>query len=301
MASPSLDQVVVAMMDALDDFLPPAPVGPPAPGVSLVSVTEKAVGLGTLRGLATRSPFSVSLLRGIRLDAVVRFQVWADTPADADALMTQQHALLLAAKEQLKTEGFLKLAAETTSLVDHAGAINFWRKTADYRVLYEFAFQDSGDSEGLIARIPVHINSVYNENTVVTDETVRWGNLEAPDLEVRAGVAGEFRVRELSILAFLPAGWDGEAVTVSASAGGALQQRTYPSVRAFFNAFAPEAETVELGGTQFTAGRMGFPNADFPTPILLAAGGDFFRVTYDAPLDAPLNHADAVVYLRVLE
>lgn len=289
------------MMDALDDFLPPAPAGPPPPGVSLVSVTEKAVGLGALRGLVTRSPFSVSVLRGIRLDAVVRFQVWADTPAEADDLMTQQHALLLAAKDQLKVAGFLTLAAETTSLVSHAGALDFWRKTADYRVLYEFAFQDSGDSEGLIARIPVHINTVYNENTVVTDETVRWGNLDAPDLEVRAGVAGQFRVRELSILAFLPAGWDGDGVTVSASAGGALQQRNYATVRDFFNAFTPEAETVELGGAQFTAGRMAFPNPDFPSPILLAGGGDFFRVTYNAPLDAPLDHADAVVYLRVLK
>ncbi|HEV3469721.1 MAG TPA: hypothetical protein VG148_10400 [Pyrinomonadaceae bacterium] len=297
MASPSLDQVVAAMMDTLDDFFPPAPAGPPPPGVSLVSVTEKQVGLGGLRGLETRSPFSTSLLRGVRLDAVVRFQVWGDTPAAADDLMTQQHALLLAAKEQLKVAGFLTVAAQSTSLVNFVGALNFWRKFADYHVLYEFAFQDSGDAGGLIARIPVGIDSVYNEQTVVTDETVRWGDVEAPDLEVRAGVARPFRVRALYVLASLPAGWDGDGVTVSSSVGGVPQQRGFASVRDFFNALTPEPGTVELGGAVFSAGRLAFPNADFPAPILLARGGDLFRVVYAAP---PLNHADAVVYLRAL-
>jgi hypothetical protein len=42
---------------------------------------------------------------------------------------------------------------------------------------------------------------------------------------------------------------------------------------------------------------MVFPNADFPDPILLAGGEDFFQVVYASP---PLNDINAGVYLRVL-
>src|SRR4051812_35560989 len=104
--APTLDQVVTDMMNALDNLLPAIPPPPalpaqplPARGVSLVSVTEKTVGLGNRLGIDTQGPLSVSVLKGVRLDAVVRFQFWGADPAEADARITEMHGLLLAAKD----------------------------------------------------------------------------------------------------------------------------------------------------------------------------------------------------------
>ncbi|HEY6188601.1 MAG TPA: hypothetical protein VIW80_13170 [Pyrinomonadaceae bacterium] len=303
-AAPTLAQVVSEMMNALNNLLPaipppPLPPGQPLPArsVSLVSVTEKTVGLGNRLGIDTQGPLSVSVLKGVRLDAVVRFQFWGNDPAEADDRITEMHGLLLAAKEQLKAQGFLTITGEETSLADNVPTIPAWRKTASYRLLYEFPYKDNDDAGGLIARIPININSVFNESTLVTDEMVHWDNEFALTLEVRRNASGPFPVGELAIVAFLPILWDGDGVTISAFVGGVLRQRAFASVRDFRNAFTLEPDPIELGGHSFLAGRMVFPNPDFPDPIVLARGEDFFQVVYASP---PLDDINAGVYLRVL-
>jgi hypothetical protein len=138
---------------------------------------------------------------------------------------------------------------------------------------------------------------MLNELTVVTDEMVRWDFESAPTLELRRVLHGISNVGSLTILAFLPAGFDGDPVDILTSVGGVPRQVSFLSTRDFLNAFELELEPVELNGQQYSVGRMVFPSADFPDPIVLAGGEDFFRVTYASP---PLDNPDAVVYLRAL-
>jgi len=301
-SAPLLDQVISDMLSALSSYLP-APAPPlPAPTVSVVSVTERTVGLGNRRGNETRGSLAVIALKGGRLDAVVRFQLWANDPGDVDTAIAQLHGRLLAARDALWTAGFLRVDAEGASLAEHVSSLNAWRKTTNYRVLYEFRYEDTDGAESLIARIPIKIDSEYGESTVVTDEMIRWDNQAAPLLEISGGAHGVFRIGAVSILAFLPDGWNGSEVTVSASVGGVVHERGFASVREFLGAFTLETKTVELGGNPYRAGRLVFPNADFPDPIILKGGGDVFRIHYadERFLSENENETDAVVYLRVL-
>src|SRR5262245_14564136 len=79
---------MAALSDALDDFLPALPPGSPLPPptVSLSSVNERGVGLGNRVGQDLRGSFGVATLKGVRLDAVARYQLWADTPGDVEAV-----------------------------------------------------------------------------------------------------------------------------------------------------------------------------------------------------------------------
>lgn len=291
------------MLDALDDFVlplvpPPGPPQPPlpTPGVSIVSVAERTVGLGNRRGTNAVGPFAVLALKGVRLDAVVRYQYWAGDPAGADALISGLQTRLGTADEQLRALGFLRIAGEGTSLAENIATLNAWRKTADYRVLYEFRYQDADGAESLIARIPIDINSEFNESTSVSDEMIRWDNLRAPVLSVRRGRHSVLQVGALNILAFLPAGWNGNAVTLTASVNGTVTQQIFASVRDFLNAFELETQVVELGGAPYREGRIVFPNPNFPAPIILRTDQDFFRITYSSPS----FDSQAVVYLRVV-
>src|SRR5256885_11432622 len=81
-SDPSLAaKVLAAMLDVLDNYLPPNPViNPPLPdpNLSLVSMTERSVGLGSRVGTDVRGPFAVSALKGTRIEAVIRYQIWSD-------------------------------------------------------------------------------------------------------------------------------------------------------------------------------------------------------------------------------
>lgn len=238
---PPLDQVVTAMLGRLDDYLPlPAPPLPD-PSVSVVSMNERPVGLGDRRGTETRGSFAVVALKGIRLDALVRFQLWAAGPAQAETAMTNLNSQLMADRDALWAAGFLRLMLEVAPPADYVPApVDAWRKQADYRILYEFHYQDTDGAESLIARIPIHSDpevrdSLQRETTVVTDEMIRWDNETAPVLVVR----GRFDVGGLSALAFVPGMAPGGAVTLTRTFDGAVGPPTaYPTVADFLAAVA---------------------------------------------------------------
>ena len=199
--------------------------------------------------------------------------------------------------------GVLRLTAEGTSLSENVSGLNAWRKTADFRTLYEFQYADE-DGEGLIARIPIHINADYDENTIVAgavNEMVRWDRKAAPTLTL-SGVQGRVRrVDGLSILAFVPEGWQGSQVTLTAIIGGTPQERIFASVREFLASFelakeGDKSATVYLQGDPFVRGDLVFPNAHFPDPMLLRGGEDIFQIRYGAQA----FDGNAAVYLRVL-
>lgn len=297
-SAPSMDQVLNDMLEALKEYLPQS-------SVSIVSLKERSLALGNSRGMQRLASFDARELKGGRLEAVIRYQL---TGSDPDALETEiaaLHGRLLAAKKELWTAGVLRFAAEETSPTEHIPDMNAWRKIADYNVLYEFHYNDAGGAESLITRIPVSIDGLYNESTLIEGEIVRWDNTATPALEVKGNGSQALAVKAIFMLAFLPGAWDGSEVIISANIGGQNQNKNFENVRKFRDAFEwikgekwPEVktyETVELGGKNYIPCSLAFPNPFFPDPLVLKRKDDFFRISYSSPS----FDSDAVLYLRL--
>jgi hypothetical protein len=271
--NPSLDQALTAMLDVLGDYLPPSVPLLPEPNVSVGSMNQRAVGLGNHRGTERRGSFATVALKGVRLDALIHMQLWAATPAEAEAAMSDLNTRLMADRDLLWGTGFLRLALEAAPPSEHVPALSAWRKQADYRVLYEYRYQEADGAESLIARIPIHSDpetqdSPQRETTVVTDEMIRWDDQATPLLVVR----GPFSMGVLAALAFVPGTGPSGAVTLRRTfdgAGGPLTiyptlaaflgavaaadapdrhgQVAFPSLGDFLAAFTPAGDTVTLG------------------------------------------------------
>ncbi len=237
-SAPPFDKAMVAMLGVLDDYLPPPVASLPEPSVSVVSLQERSAGLGDRRGTESRGGFPVVALLGIRLDGMVRFQLWAATPSAAETAVNELAARLLTDRDSLWTNGFLRLVLKTTGPAEQVSAVNAWRKQADYQVLYEHRYQGNDGAESLIARIPIHSdpevrNSPERETTVVTDEMVRWDNEATPALILR----GRHALGGLSALAFVPGSAPSGAVSLTRTFDGAAgAPTTYPTIPAFLAA-----------------------------------------------------------------
>jgi len=238
--NPALDQVIDAMLKVLKDYLPQPIAGLPFPDVVVASVSEGRVGLNNYIGTETRGAFPVATRRGIRLDALVRFQTWADDPVQLDTAFSNLDAHLMADRDALRNSGFLRLALENTVTADQVASLNAWRKQADYRVLYEYRFQDANDAGGLIARIQIDSVSeestlLQEETTIVSDRMARWDNSGAPPFVVR----GRFAVGGLAALQFVANAMPGGTITLTRTFDGATGQPTaHPSLKDFLAAVA---------------------------------------------------------------
>src|SRR4051794_14173480 len=115
-AGQALEAALADMLAEMRDLLPPPTPGVPEPNVSIATVSERALAVGNWRGNERRGTLAAVPLKGGRLDAVVRFQFWAngpDGPIDVDESINELHGRLLAAKETLRAAGFLRAKAET--------------------------------------------------------------------------------------------------------------------------------------------------------------------------------------------
>ena len=225
--NPHRDQVIDAMLKALQDYLPPSVAGLPKSSVFVASVSERAVGLNNRIGTEKRGEFPVVAVKGIRLDALVRFQAWASDPEQIDTDFTNLNSQLIADRDFLRQEGFLRLALENTLAADRVSSPDAWRKQADYRVLYEHQFQDSDDAGGLIARIQIEADqeqagSPQKETTTVTDRMIRWDNQDAPALILR----GKLTIGALSALIFVSGAEPAGTVTFTRTVDGLTGQPT---------------------------------------------------------------------------
>jgi len=290
--SPRLSEVVSEMLSHLKSRLPAPAVPPiPPPSVSLVRMTEQPVGLGQRRGNEARGPFPLVALKGGRLDAVVRFQLWADGPNAADAALLDLQQELLRDRDELVASGFLRLESAESPPAERVEDPSAWRRLADYRLLYEFHYAESEGADSLIARIPV---AVDGETTVIDDRLVRWDEHEAPSLEVRCGGRRATAVDRLHIVASLPDGWDGAGVTEESFSAGIHRSRSFDSVRELLEAIEPDGEPVELGGRTYRTGRLRLTE-----PVTLRRGDEYYRLTY-AQEKFDSGGSEAVVYLRAL-
>jgi hypothetical protein len=210
-----LSQAIDAMLQRLDDFLPPP--GNPPPTVSLVSAEEKPIGLGDWRGTAAADDF-YRALKGIRVAATVRFQVWdgGAAPTNAEAAISDLCEQLLAEKDTLEAEGFLKLQLKSVAVSEHITSASAWRQTAEFEVLYEFHFQPNDDAGGLIARMPLGWAQSFGDE-VISGDIVLWNEIETPALIM----TGMRPVGGLGALHFLPGPPVAGTVTVTRTFQGA--------------------------------------------------------------------------------
>jgi hypothetical protein len=317
-----LDQAVSALLAALQPYVPPPAPPLPDSGVSVAALTERSVGLGGRRGFERRGSLGLVELRGVRADALVRFQLWGGDFVAVETTARTLTAAIAADREALWNAGFLRLSLDQAGLPFEVPSLTAWTATLDYRVLFEHRVEDTGGAESLIARIPVHSDpeeeeSLARETTTVTDELVRWDELVARPLVVR----GPRAVRSLASLSFFAGALPTGTVTLTRTHDGASGPPTpHPSLTAFLEevsgpgaperhgvvsfasppAFlaelAPPGATLELGDWDLDSAIDTYEARDLALtpPLLLPRGRDRLELTYQHPaLDQ-----SGVIYLR---
>jgi hypothetical protein len=316
-ATPTLGNLVTTLTNALTPYLPAAVNGVPAPSVAVTNFRERSAGLGRRLGENSVAGFGVISLKGLRLEGSVRFQIWAAAPNDVDTAIATLNSKLLADRDQLWKLGFLKFTMANAKPATNAQS-TLWRRYADYRFLFEFPFDDTDDSDGLIARIPITIDSAFNESTTVTDHLARWDNLSAAALKVR----GNFGLGALASLDFLPPPRPTGSVTITRTFDGASgaptahgtlhdflaavsgdsptetnSSLTFASVAAFLAALPTAGTPIALG--DFNGD--GIPDQyqprslTFDAPIHLKSSADRFEIAYQNAVFDQVG----VVYVRL--
>lgn len=324
MNMPPVEQVIDGMLDIFKAYLPAVVVAIPVPTVSIRSMREKPLAIGNDRGLEQRGQLGIVALKGGRLEAVVRFQIWAGDPVTAEASMQTMQGQILTDRLNLQAQGFLQLKVEETTLSENVELFSAWRTTSDLKVLYEFHYDSTDGAESIIASIPIHSdpetkNSPNRETNVITDAIVRWDDESASALSIGGGLVTT--VNGLGSLNYLPGAWTGGAVTLSRlDLGSVATPTTYPDMATFLTAvtdgnspdlhaqvtfpatidFLDEFTTVDgpigLGDWDEDTVQDLYQSAtlDFSPPIRLEGSNAMFRLAYqDSALDSK-----AVIYLR---
>lgn len=325
-AAPTLTDVVTDLLTVLGQRLPAASAGMPEPNVSLERVRERVVGLGNHAGDEPTGTLGTRTLRGGRLDARVRFQLWGLTSSDVDGAVQTLHTTLLDDTETLRAAGFLRMAAAETTLSEPVPSAGGWRKTTSYDVLYEYRYVDSDDASSLIARIPVTVDPEQSdgpgrERATISDDLVRWDDEQANPLVVR----GPLQVSRVAALAFVAGPALGGTVTFARTSGTGAAPVHHADLTSFLDAVGgvdpaetdadvaldPAAALAALGPAT-PALSLGDWDTDGVTdaydahdrrldePLVLATAADRFTVTYTPPPGpTPGLDQSAVVYLRV--
>jgi hypothetical protein len=340
--APALTSVLTDLLDALQQATglgPSSPVGSlPAADVSLLSVEEKVVGLGSFRGQERRGGFGPIALKGGRLQAGVQFDVLADSPAELAAQALAVHASLLGTRGRLLPPPtpnsslvnaiFLKMKASSSTAPEEIDSPAGWRKSMIYDVLYEYHYEDADGAEGLIARIPVHADleteaSPERETSTVTDALARWDQNAAPALELR----GPASAQRLRALVFVPGTAPAGSVALLRTVAGAtappaaftdvadfleaiadpgpgspgLNARLlFPTLEDFLDALSADTSTLTLGDwDEDTLPDTYTPHSlELERPVRLRRSVDRLFVSYDPDSANPHFDAPGVVYVR---
>ena len=325
-SAPSLNDVVSNMLLLLEPYLP-APTSPLTDtSVFSVSVNQRSLGVGNWRGTELRGTAMEVALKGGRIEGVVRFQVWGESAHDVDVAIENIHLAIIADANALWAQGFIKITAIETSPAEMFSGPTAWRKTTDYKVLYEYHYRDSDGAESLIASIPIHADpeqrdSPDRETSIVTDELVRWDDREAVTLEIVPLASHSLHVSGLASFSYMPLGWNGEQVTVTRLRRDAVvlpttyptwaefltavtravnpdqhAQVTFATLTDFLAAFTPTGDPVALGDWD----EDGVPdqyqpaNLIFNPSLKLDSKNDVLQLSYQSPQ----FDSKAVIYIR---
>jgi hypothetical protein len=324
---------VEEMLDHLKTFL----LGLPGTDstLALVEATERPVGVGAFSGNVERGPLAVLGMRGGRVEARVRFDVVAPTPADVATAVRDLQMAVLGARLDPRKKDFLVLEPAGGAPANPFGA-GAWRESVEYRALYEYRYEDPEDAGGLIVSIPVKLRGEHHEQMDVTRDLTRWSAVEAPPLRIR----GPRAIGTLSALTFKGGGFPAGKVTLRCSREGAVESaNTHDSLdlfakavanggrndqvvlelAAFLTGFSPDGMDVALAGlgktsVVYQAWALRGPElapTDTPTSIArlaevrLASPDERLEVIYDDPTAKLPDTRDrfpgsdtSVVYLR---
>lgn len=311
--APPLQAVIATMLQGVAAEL----VGlAPPPVITLLGAEERPVGLANLVGTEPRGPLPQVSVKGGRLAAGLRFEVRGGDLPQTDTAIFTLHGRLLGARKRLLARGFLRLDGGEFSPPEPEPGGGGFRRSASYRVLFEYRYRDVDGAASLITRIPVHRDlgerGADRETSVVTGGTVRWDEEQAPVLMVR----GPWAVARLSMLAFLPAGPPGVAVVVRRSFTGAAgapppvaaltdlaaaahAEVTFPALSDLLAILPPTGDAVELGDwdADLTPDLYEIRSLALVPPIVLTRSID--RLEIVTATDAGWTGNKAVVYLRV--
>ncbi len=317
-------QVLQRMLDDLSGFLPPPVSGLPLPSIIVVSLNDAPVGVGNFIGEQTVGLLGRAVIKGGRLDAVLRFMLWGSGLPEVNATVLALQSNLLSAIQSLWNLGFLRFTALTSSAPVFDTTLNAWGRTADYSALYEYQYFPSDDAQSLISRIPVNadqeeLDSPERETFTVVDEMARWDNETAPVLAVR-GPMTSGRLAALAFAAAMPTGAVALTRTFDGAAGAPVDhptlasflaaladpispQRharvTFPTFTDFLSQFSSVGDPVQLGDWDLDDtpdDYQGFELALDP-PVTLPGVIDRLEVAYGDGTE-PLDQV-AVLYLRL--
>ncbi len=244
-------EALALIIEILSHFLPDHDDSDPwpAPTVAAIEVNPQPLAIGNRRGTNNPASFSAVALTGGRLNAVIRFQLWHSDMGEVDAQTGILQTALLEQTDELWRAGVLRLNAVGSAPAEHVPSLDVWRKTADYRLLYEYHHQDTEGAHSLIARIPIHAHTDQeDELTLVTDEMTRWDNETAPTLTLR----GPQVIRRLSVLAFTPAPTPGNTITLRRTFDGAIGDPiNFATLPDFFSGITAAGDPVRHGEIVF--------------------------------------------------
>lgn len=325
-SQPDAADLLAGLRDALTPFLPSVPNGVPDSGLFITAVTEQPVGLGNFVGQETVQGFT-RVLKGGRLLVDMRFQLWAGAFVDVEQQMDGLHTALLLARSELRQLGLLRLNAVDTSLAEQIAALNAWRMTTVYRILYEYQYVAGDDAQSLIAQIAIHTDpdelaSPERETAVVTDEMVRWDQETAVPLTLR----GSQPVMRLWVLTFIPGTAPTGPVQLWRTHTGATgAPASFTTLDDFVTAVADPSHadsrhaeltfaTLDDFLAEFTSGTQTIPLGDwdedgmldtyqpgelhFVLPLPLPTANDRLHISYQPGSDDPQFDQVAVLYLR---
>jgi hypothetical protein len=304
------------MVKVLQPFVPRQIANLPRPSLSLVRTEMRGSGIGNYVGMSTHGSIATVENHAIRVQATVRFSLWGADPFAVDQAVTELNASVFAKRDNLQAQGFLKLAFDGPAPAEEMAGLSAWRRNADYNVLYEFPYADTGDTSSLIVSIPVD-ESAPDQRWTVLGDVARWDNRNSPPLSVR----GPAEISEIAALAFFPNAlraptgavrivrtFDGAPAPVNAGALAAFIAQTtastparnvyveLPTLSALLANFTPDGSPFDLGDWD----NDGIPDRYVPTrldlssPIVLPTIADRLELSYQHP---PFDRI-AVVYIR---
>jgi hypothetical protein len=313
---PSPEDVLAAMVGILQPFVPQQVANLPKPSLSLVRAEIRSAGVGNYVGMSTNGSIATVEHHAIRVQAVARFSLWGADPFAVDDAVTGLHASVFAKRNDLQSNGFLRLTFDSTAPAEEVTGLGAWRRSADYDVLYEFAYADTGDASSLMVSVPVD-ESAPDQRWTVRGDVTRWDNHQAPLLSVR----GPTTIVTIAALAFFPdvsqeptgvvriaRMFDGAPAPVNSGTLAAFIAQTtassparnvyveLPTLSALLANFTPDGSPFDLGDWN----NDGIPDRyvptrlDLPSPIVLPTIADRLEFSYQHP---PFDRV-AVVYIR---
>jgi hypothetical protein len=242
--------------------------------------------------------------------------LWGADPSTVDQAVMGLNASVFAKRDDLQSQGFLRLTFDGTAPAEEVPGLGAWRRSADYDVLYEFPYADTGDASSLIVGVPVE-ESDPSQRWTVSGDLTRWDNHQTPLLSVR----GPATIVGVAALAFFPdvsqeptgavriaRTFDGAPAPVNAGTLAAFIAQTtastparnvyveLPSLSALLANFTPDGSPFELGDSNNVGIRDRYvpTRLDLPSPMVLPAIADRLELSY---LQPPFDRI-AVVYIR---